>query len=238
MKKGGTKMRWRSLILALMMLLPLTVQARAASSSASEVSKRVAALPSFVVVTKNERPRDALIRVIGCDPLPQKLPTLADGRTVQPEALVGKNVFNVQGESLGVIKDVVIDQQTKEANSVIKLTPALGETNVAIPVYHMAFDKGQFLLDGYSTKQLKDMTPFTSGKNYTGVLASWGMIDVLDLSFGRVLFRIESNPPGARFFVRDKYFGTTEIDGSMREGDKDGIRLELKNYRPSLLSGQ
>ncbi len=90
-----------SVVLILVMVLIAAAQAQARPCDPGDLHKQVASLPRFIVVNRGEQPRDALGRVLGCDlPAPEP-PRLADGKTVQPKLLVGKSVFDTQGESSG-----------------------------------------------------------------------------------------------------------------------------------------
>ena len=86
-------MRMLALILAVA-TLPLTgVPTLAAPCTASDLPKKLAALPDFIVLEKNEEPSDALTRALGCA---VPVPSLASGQLVDPKFMVGKNVVDTK----------------------------------------------------------------------------------------------------------------------------------------------
>jgi sporulation protein YlmC with PRC-barrel domain len=233
-------METQTLMLALLLLPLAATPALAEPCRLSDLPKQVAALPDFIVLAKDEKPRDALTRALGCDLPPPALPSLANGQKVQPMSMIGKYVFDTKGESFGVIKDVVVDRQSLEVNSVIKRTPALGAVDVAVPVDHLALSHGEFSLLNDNKAGSVTVKPFSAENdsvsiaNATPSSGSFWMA----LRYGirpwsdQILIRVDSEPPGASFFVHDNPWGTTEIQGLLRPADAVSIRLELKGYRP------
>ena len=123
---------WTSILAGVLSLA--AVPALAASCKVKDLPQKFAILPDFIVLEKGEEWRNALTRVLGCE-LPQPtLPSLASGQKVEPMVMIGKDVFNAKGDNVGVITDVVVDQQSFKVESVVKLKAELGAKEVAIPV--------------------------------------------------------------------------------------------------------
>src|SRR5271170_836972 len=64
-----------------------TLPARANPCPPSDLARRVAALPAFVVVPPGKNARQALVQALGCDLPPP--PVLRGGQLVDPKKLVG-----------------------------------------------------------------------------------------------------------------------------------------------------
>ncbi len=154
--------------------------------------------------------------------------------------MIGKSVLDTHGESVGIIKDVVIDRQSKGVSSVVKLLPMLGSADVAVPVSHFALAEGQFSLPDDSTTRLMTLTPFHFDNNSISIAnpttTSWSdfteVWNLLRPQYGEIAIRVDLQPRGASLFVRDQNQGTTHIQGLLRAADMPGLRLELKGYRP------
>jgi putative membrane protein len=83
----------------------------------------------------------------------------------QAAALVGNQVLNQEGESIGEIEDVVLDQQ-QNAFAVVSVGGFLGigEKNVAIPVSERPGQNGEGLTTAMSQADLEDLPAYEEGQ--------------------------------------------------------------------------
>ena len=115
--------KWTPILAGVLSLV--AIPALAASCKVKDLPQKFAALPDFIVLNKGEEWRNALTRVLGCKLLQPTLPSLASGQKVEPMVMIGKDVVNAKGDNVGVIKDVVFDQNNFKVNSVVKLKAEL-----------------------------------------------------------------------------------------------------------------
>jgi sporulation protein YlmC with PRC-barrel domain len=228
-------MRARTLIFAPAVLLLAAFPALAAPCKLGDLPQMLAALPDFIVMKKGEKSRDALTRVLGCELPRPAYPSFAGGQKIEPVVMVGKNVFSAKGDSIGVIKDVVVNRNNFKVNSVIKLKPELGASYVAIPVSAMENTKGTLSLPGDDSTLTTTATPFHLDNNFVS-LSTTSWFDIFRPPMGQIRLRVESEPSGATFFAHDQAYGSTEIEGLLNPAYKDSIRLEKQGYKPCQFS--
>jgi sporulation protein YlmC with PRC-barrel domain len=185
-------MSTRTLIFALVTLWLETVPALAAPCKVEELPQKFAALPDFIVLEKGESWRAALTRALGCE-LPQPtLPSLASGQKIEPMVMVGRNVFTAKGARLGVVKDVVVNQDSLKVASIV----VVGSTDVAIPISEMESSNGGFSLpDQWNTSSL-------DSKSIS--VAKVSIFDVFRPPVDQIKLRVDSEPSGATFFSTTK----------------------------------
>ena len=206
------------------------LQARANPCPPSDLARRVAALPAFIVVPPDKNPRQALVRALGCDLPPP--PVLRGGRLVNPKKLVGHSVYSREGQYVGVVTDTLVNRDTGMASSLVALgSPnANGRRNVALAVDQLSLKNGS--LEVGDVKAAPSVVlPLDPSSNYeqgwwSNALCSFGEF------CGRVLTKIDSTPPGATVYYAEQSSGTTEITGLLSPSDVRSLRIELAGYRP------
>ena len=223
---------WTSILAAVLSLA--AVPALAASCKVKDLPQKFAILPDFIVLEKGEEWRNALTRVLGCE-LPQPtLPSLASGQKVEPMVMIGKDVFNAKGDNVGVITDVVVDQQSFKVESVVKLKAELGAKEVAIPVAAIDSTNGTFSLPDRWSTSAANLAAFHADNNSVS-LAKTSLLDAF-MPPVQIKLRVNSEPSGATFFAHDRAYGPTEINGLLNPTYKMSIRLEKQGYKPCKFS--
>jgi hypothetical protein len=141
--------------------------------------------------------------------------------------MIGKDVVNNEGDSVGVISDVVVEENSFEVDSVVKLEADAKE--VAVPLSTMKSINGTFSLPD------KRILPEFHRDSSTISLASASWLDAFKPPT-QIKLRVDSEPTGATFFAHEEAFGSTEIEGLLNPAYKDTIRLEKQGYKPCQFS--
>jgi sporulation protein YlmC with PRC-barrel domain len=225
---GGARFRRFGAALSFAIVFSATLQARANPCPPSDLARRVAALPAFIVVPPDKNPREALTRALGCGLPPP--PVLRGGQLVNPKKLVGHNVISKEGAYVGVVTGTVVDRDTGIANSVVKLGSTGGQKNVAVAVDKLVLNHGSLEISDISDAPTIAFSP-GSDSNFeqswwSNALCSFGEF------CGLVSTRIDSKPTGAVVYFASSSSGTTEITGLLGTDDLKPLRIELAGYQP------
>lgn len=91
----------------------------------------------------------------------EEIKELAHGWSIK-EDILGKNVFNENNDSIGIVEDLLVTRDTAISYAVIGVGGfiGIGRHDVAIPVYQLRMNKSQITLPGATTESLKALQPF------------------------------------------------------------------------------
>jgi sporulation protein YlmC with PRC-barrel domain len=208
------------------------LQAQANPCPPSDLARRVAALPKFIVVPQDNNPRQALVRALGCDLPPP--PVLRGGQLVNPKTLVGHSVYSSEGHYFGMVTDTLVNRETGMASSLVALgSPKTNEhKNVAVAVDELSLKNGSLELSDVKTAQIVNL-PLDANSNYEQ--SWWSKAQCSFEEFcGLISTKIDSVPPGATVYYAERSSGTTEITGLLSPSDVRSLRIELAGYKPCL----
>lgn len=219
----------RAAALSSVLAVLVALQARANPCPPSDLGRRVAALPAFIVVPPDKNPRQALVQALGCDLPPP--PVLRGGQLVNPKKLVGRSVYSREGQYVGVVTDTLVDRDTGMASSLVTLdSPNANERrSVAVAVDELSLKKGSLEVDDVKAAPIV-VLPLDPGSNYKQIWWSNALCSLEEFC-GMVSTKIDSTPPGATVYYAERSSGTTEITGLLSPSDVRSLRIELVGYK-------
>ncbi len=203
-------MRYGKVGLALALSLIVATQAQAAACQQSDLLQRVKALPAFIVIPSGKNPREVLTHILGCDLPPLDAPELANGKTTSPDALIGKTVSNTRGDSLGVVKGVLVGRESLTTNlPVAAVDPGKGAAMLAVPTGQMTAHGTNLVFSSPSNTPPSSMEQFLvanegdAGASQMVPASMFGIFqraNPMAIFFDRVSIKVEFESHGRRGF--------------------------------------